>query len=90
MRVPFNDLSRQLKTHGQALGTAMDEVLASGWYVMGPQHGAFESEFAAYCGVSHCLGVGNGTDALEIASTRIGRHPSVTFMHSGQVQVVTS
>lgn len=67
MQVPFNDLSRQLRTLGPALSSAMDEVLASGWYVMGPQHDAFQTEFAEYAGVAHCCGVGNGTDALEIA-----------------------
>ncbi len=86
MRVPFNDLSRQLRTLGPALSSAMDEVLASGWYVMGPQHDAFQSEFAAYCGVSHCLGVGNGTDALEIALRAVGCGPGdevVTAANAG-------
>lgn len=72
MRVPFNDLSRQLRTLGPVLSSAVNEVLTSGLYVMGPQHDAFQSEFAAHCGVSRCLGVGNGTDALEIALRAVG------------------
>ena len=72
MRVPLNDLSRQLQSLGPALRLAMDEVLLSGSYIMGPQHNLFESEFAAYCGVAHCLGVGNGTDALEISLRSVG------------------
>ncbi len=42
---------------------------------MGPQHDAFEREFADYCGVTHCLGVGNGTDALEIGLRALGCGP---------------
>jgi len=72
MPVPFNDLSRQTRSLGPALSAAIESVLASGRYVMGPQHDAFESEFADHCGVSHCLGVGNGTDALEIALRAVG------------------
>jgi aminotransferase EvaB len=72
MRVPFNDLARQLPVFEPDLSRAIAEVVASGWYVMGPQHDAFEAEFAAYCGVDHCMGVGNGTDALEIALRAVG------------------
>jgi len=42
-------------------------VLDSGWYILGKQVKAFEKEFAAYIGVDFCVGVGSGTDALEIA-----------------------
>ena len=42
-------------------------VLESGWYILGAEVSAFEESFAAYCGVAHCVGVGNGTDALELA-----------------------
>jgi len=43
------------------------DVLASGWYILGPQGEAFESEFAGFCGAAHGVGVANGTDALELA-----------------------
>lgn len=46
---------------------AMDKVLESGWYILGSEVAQFEEEFAGYCGVSDCVGVGNGTDALELA-----------------------
>jgi dTDP-4-amino-4,6-dideoxygalactose transaminase len=45
----------------------MARVLASNWYIMGQEVAAFEKEFAAYCGVAHCLSLANGSDALEIA-----------------------
>ena len=40
--------------------------MSSGWYILGQEVEAFESEFAAYCGVRHCIGVSNGLDALEL------------------------
>jgi dTDP-4-amino-4,6-dideoxygalactose transaminase len=67
MRVPFNDLVRQYRAHAPALDAALLEVARSGWYALGPQHDAFEAEFAAYLGARYALGVANGTDALEIA-----------------------
>lgn len=45
----------------------MRAVVAGGWYILGPAVRSFEAEFAGYCGVGHAIGVGNGTDALEIA-----------------------
>ena len=44
-----------------------DIVLESGWFVLGREVGAFEAEFAEYCGVRHCVGVANGLDALHLA-----------------------
>lgn len=50
-------------------------VLESGRYVLGPEVEAFEQEFAAWVGVAHCVGVGNGTDALTIALRALGIGP---------------
>jgi dTDP-4-amino-4,6-dideoxygalactose transaminase len=41
--------------------------LRSGWYILGAEVEAFEAEFAEYCGVRHCVGVGNGLEALHLA-----------------------
>ncbi len=67
MRVPFNNLKRQYLAMADAIQEALQRVAASGWYIMGPEHDAFEREFAAYCGCPHAIAVGNGTDALELA-----------------------
>jgi dTDP-4-amino-4,6-dideoxygalactose transaminase len=48
------------------LESAFQRVMDSGWFIMGPEVDAFESEFAHYCGVKHCIGVGNGLDALHL------------------------
>src|SRR5690349_3165355 len=40
--------------------------MASAWYILGQEVELFEREFAAYCGVKHCVGVGNGLEALHL------------------------
>jgi dTDP-4-amino-4,6-dideoxygalactose transaminase len=44
----------------------MEQVLNSGWYILGESVSGFEYEFATYCGVKHCVGVGNGLDAMHL------------------------
>src|SRR4051794_9354123 len=72
MDVPLNDLRRGFADQERELREAVDAVLTSGWYVLGPQHDAFEREFAAAVGVAHGIGVANGTDALELALLSVG------------------
>ena len=48
------------------LGEAVKRTLASGFYINGPEQQRFERAFASYCGVRHCVGVGNGLDALTL------------------------
>jgi dTDP-4-amino-4,6-dideoxygalactose transaminase len=70
--VPLNDLARQTAALEGALSEATERVLTSGRYILGAEVAAFEAEFAAYCGVSHCVGVANGTEALELALRAVG------------------
>lgn len=49
-----------------AVRAAIDRVVASGWFVLGPEVSAFEAEFAAACGATHAVGVGTGTDAITL------------------------
>ena len=72
MRVPFNAPGREVAELRSQIDTAIADVLSSGWYVMGTQHAAFEGAFARYCGAAACLGVANGTDAIEIALRALG------------------
>jgi dTDP-3-amino-3,4,6-trideoxy-alpha-D-glucose transaminase len=53
----------------------MAEVAVGGRYILGPEVEAFEAEFADYLGVRHCVGVGNGTDAITIALRALGVEP---------------
>jgi dTDP-3-amino-2,3,6-trideoxy-4-keto-D-glucose/dTDP-3-amino-3,4,6-trideoxy-alpha-D-glucose/dTDP-2,6-dideoxy-D-kanosamine transaminase len=71
MRVPLADLSRCAVAIPR-LSESLESVLRSGWFVHGKECAAFEQEFATYCGVAHCVGVANGTDALELAMRAIG------------------
>jgi dTDP-4-amino-4,6-dideoxygalactose transaminase len=66
MRVPFLDLGRMHQEIRVPLETAFRRVMDSGWFIMGPEVDAFESEFADYCDVKYCVGVGNGLDALHL------------------------
>lgn len=64
--IPHLDLRRINAPHAARLDVAARRVLASGWYVLGEEGAGFEGEFAAYCGSSHCVGLGNGMDALTL------------------------
>jgi dTDP-4-amino-4,6-dideoxygalactose transaminase len=66
MDVPFLDLREINARHADALKAAAARVIDSGRYVLGEELAAFEHEFAAYCGVRHAVGVGNGLDALSL------------------------
>lgn len=65
--IPLVDLKVQYLAHREALEAAMQEVCASGVFILGPQVTAFESRFAAYCGAREAVGVASGTDALRLA-----------------------
>jgi dTDP-4-amino-4,6-dideoxygalactose transaminase len=62
--VPFNALKPA--EDAAAVKDAIDRVIASGWFVLGPEVEAFESEFAAASRVTHAVGVGTGTDAITL------------------------
>lgn len=65
--IPQTDPKANYLAHKAEIDQAIHRVLDSGWYILGQETKAFEQEFADYIGVSHAFGVGNGTDALEIA-----------------------
>lgn len=67
VQIPVNSLLRHIQPLQEALAAAASEVVRSGYFVLGPSVRAFEGAFAAYCGVAHCIGVANGTDALELS-----------------------
>lgn len=66
MDVPFLSLKDLNARYADALKAAAARVIDSGWYVLGEELAAFEHEFAAWCGVRHAVGVGNGLDALSL------------------------
>jgi dTDP-4-amino-4,6-dideoxygalactose transaminase len=60
---------------GEDLERAVARVLDSGWYLLGPELEEFEREFAAHCGTRHCVGVGSGVSAIELALRAAGVGP---------------
>lgn len=73
-----------------AIDAAIQGVLGRGRYILGPEVEAFEREFAAFVGVPHAMGVGNGTDALVLALRALGVGPGdvvVTVSHTAVATV---
>jgi dTDP-3-amino-3,4,6-trideoxy-alpha-D-glucose transaminase len=64
-----------LAPYQDAIADKLREVVAGGRFILGPEVEAFEDEFAAWLGAAHCIGVGNGTDALQIALRAAGVGP---------------
>lgn len=65
--IPFLDLRQAHEELKDDLDRAALKSLASGWYIGGPEVASFEAAFAAYTGANHCIGTGNGLDALVLA-----------------------
>jgi dTDP-4-amino-4,6-dideoxygalactose transaminase len=74
-KIPFLDLRRATAELRPELDQALDRVLASGVYLRGEQVAGFEAEFAAAMGTAYAVGVGSGTDALELALRGVGVRP---------------
>jgi dTDP-4-amino-4,6-dideoxygalactose transaminase len=74
-RIPFFNLAASLNPVKAGLDAAWNAVYEHGGWVGGPAVEEFERAFAAYCEVEHCVGVANGTDALELALTALGVGP---------------
>lgn len=73
--IKFGDLKRQHDAIRTEIDAAITRVLASGWYILGQEVGAFEQEFADYCGVAYGVGVASGADALYLALTALDVGP---------------
>lgn len=74
-QVPFLDLRAPYLELQEEMDTAVRRVLDSGWFVLGQELEAFEREFAEYIAVKHCIGVGNGLDALHLGLRALGVGP---------------
>lgn len=64
--VPFLDLKSTYLELQEELDNAYKTVMNSGWYILGEEVQEFEHEFSNYCGTKHCIGVGNGLEALHL------------------------
>lgn len=66
MNVPFLDLKAPYAELKDELDDAARRVMESGFFILGTEVEAFETEYADYCGAAHCIGVANGLDALHL------------------------
>lgn len=96
MQVPLFAPGAAIEPLRARVDDALARVVDRGAYILGPELSAFESEFAAYLGVRHVVGVGNGTDAITLALLALGvGHgdevvvPSFTFWASAEAIVPT-
>ena len=64
--IPFLDMKSVYAELKPELDAAYLRVMESGWFVLGREVAAFEEEYAAFCGTAHCVGLGNGLEALEL------------------------
>lgn len=90
--IELADLKSQYQRVKPAIDDRIQQVLDHGKFIMGPEVHEFEAEFAKYCGVSHAVGVSNGTDALLMALMAEGVGPgdlvfvpSFTFTATAEV-----
>ena len=72
IEIPLVDLRAQHEQVADEVADGWAEVLKTTAFINGPQVARFESEFAAYQEVPHAIGVGNGTDAIELALRALG------------------
>lgn len=75
MNIPFLELRPGYLELKDEFDAAWQRVMDSGWYLLGAELAAFESEYAAYCGAKHCIGVASGLDALHLALRARGIGP---------------
>jgi dTDP-4-amino-4,6-dideoxygalactose transaminase len=75
VNVPFLDLKSPYLELRSELDAAYKRVMESGWYILGKEVESFENEFSEYCGVKHCIGVGNGLEALHLILRAYGIGP---------------
>lgn len=90
MHVPLVDLSRQQSHIADQIREGFNRVIAESSYVLGPQVGEFEGLWANYCGVTHAVGVGNGTDAIELALRAAGVGPGDDVLIPANTFVATA
>lgn len=73
--IPFLDLLDSTRALRTELDAAYNRVLSAGRYILGPEVDAFEAEYAQYCETKHCIGVGNGLDAISLTLRAMGIGP---------------
>jgi dTDP-4-amino-4,6-dideoxygalactose transaminase len=87
--VPFVDLAAQYATLKQEVNSAIANVLHNTDFILGKDVSLFEEEFAAYCGVTHGIGVDSGTSALELLLLAFGIGPGDEVITAANTFIAT-
>jgi len=87
--IPFLDLKSINYRQNNELNDALRRVLDSGWWVLGKETEAFEEEFARFCGTSHCIGVGNGLEAMHLVLRAWGIGPGDEVLVPSNTYIAT-
>ncbi|MES2937389.1 MAG: DegT/DnrJ/EryC1/StrS family aminotransferase [Pseudomonadota bacterium] len=87
--IALNDFKAEPAALRDAELQAVERVLRSGWYVLGPEVAAFEAGWAAACGTAHAVGVANGMDAIEIGLRALGIGAGDEVITTGMTAVAT-
>jgi dTDP-4-amino-4,6-dideoxygalactose transaminase len=88
--IPLVDLGVQHLQIASEVAEGFNRVIASGAFVGGSDVACFEKEFARFCGTRHCIGVANGTDALELLLRAIGIGPGDEVLLPANTFVATA
>ena len=90
LQIPAEDLTRQYQQIQVEIANAIETVLPTGKYTLGPNLEKFEQQFAGYCGVKHCIGISNGTEALHLALAAMGVGPGDEVITQANTYVATA
>lgn len=87
--IEYENLHKTNQKFFEEFRTKFNEVLESGWFILGKQVESFEAEFAFYLGVKHCIGVGSGLDALILALDAIEFEPGSEVIVPSNTYIAT-
>jgi dTDP-4-amino-4,6-dideoxygalactose transaminase len=87
--IPQANPGASYRAHKQAIDAAISRTLDSGWYILGQEGRAFETEFAAWLGAGTAVGCGNGTDAIALALRGLGIGAGSTVVTVSHTAVAT-
>jgi dTDP-4-amino-4,6-dideoxygalactose transaminase len=89
IKVPFQDFRAAYEELKAELDDAYHRFMESGWYVLGKEVASFEEEYAAYCEAKHCVGVGNGLEALHLGLRAVDCGPGDEVIVASNTYIAT-
>jgi dTDP-4-amino-4,6-dideoxygalactose transaminase len=90
MTVPFVDLKIQSPSQRREISTAIERAVNESHFILGNEVSSFEQAFAEFCDTEHCIGVGNGTDALHLTLRALGIGPGDEVITAANTFIATA